>query len=185
MNKEIFIHDDLKRDLKDLLSQGKINAALYLSKEMSKALNQPFYFAHHKKPHYPVWNYSAPTVFVHLNPGSGLGDISSPEAFYAQTWQNDMRNKYKSSPEATLNEFTNKYIEDCKSYAKNRFGVLKQRDNFDFKQACFLKDWPESGIDLRDGYSHDIQRFNSINVLDQKLLLELFPYGSNTISTKS
>jgi len=36
---------------------------------------------------------------------------------------------------------------------------------------------------LKDGYDYEVQRYNSINVLDQKLQLELFPYGSNTIST--
>ncbi len=45
--------------------------------------------------------------------------------------------------------------------------------------------WKDSGIELKNGDLKDraIQQFNSVNVLNQKLQLELFPYGSNTIDT--
>ncbi len=175
---------ELYADLSDLLSTGRINRAMQLTRDYSQTLGKPFYFSHIKWPHYPTHNLDAKTAFVHLNPGTGLGDTSSMENFLSQKWDKEKFFAEHSLPaNATLDQVVEMYKYESEWYARKRFGEKKERDNFDFKQACFLKQWPDSGIELQDGYDHDTQRINSINVIDQKLQLELFPYGSNTIST--
>jgi hypothetical protein len=62
----------LHRDFSDLLNTGKITEAEWLSKELSNLLGKPIYFSHFGEPHYPVQNFDAQTVFVHLNPGASL-----------------------------------------------------------------------------------------------------------------
>jgi hypothetical protein len=76
----------LKEDLNDLLVHGKINRAINLSKNLSSIISTPVYFSHHLIPHYPTSNLDAKTVFIHLNPGAGLGDTSSSEVFFNQKW---------------------------------------------------------------------------------------------------
>ena len=174
---------ELKRDLDDLITTGRTKEAMRLTKEYSEFLGQPFYFAHHGIPHYPINNFDAPTVFAHLNPGSGLGEISSMESFSAQTCGDYLMTKYGLNKDSNISEYIEKYVYFTEWYARNRFDRDNERDNFDYKQACFLKGFPENGIDLKDGHDHDVQKHNSINVIDQKLQLELFPYSSNKIDT--
>lgn len=176
---------ELYRDLKELFDLGQIKEAMRLTSEYSKTLSKPFYFAHHKIPHYPVRNFDCPTVFVNLNPGTGLGDTSSMDCFFKQKWNgcfngNDILQKSKN-----IDELLRNYIEEWESYAHKRFDEKGEKDNFDYKTACFLLYWPDNGIDLKRGdlKDNEVQRYNTINVIDQKLQLELFPYGSNTIST--
>jgi hypothetical protein len=178
----------LHRDFSDLLNTGKITEAEWLSKELSNLLGKPIYFSHFGEPHYPVQNFDAQTVFVHLNPGAGLGDTSTPEIFFKQKWNRDsfvQRHNLNNSSEVV--DVLEAYKKGWKNYAYQRFIVNNEFDNFDFKQACFLLHWADSGIDLRSGDLKDrkIQQHNSVNVLNQKLQLELFPYGSNFIDTKS
>lgn len=175
---------ELFKDYIDLKNEGHINEAMKLTKEYSDVLGKPFYFSHHGTPHYPTRNFEAPTVFVHLNPGASLGDTSNFENFFAQKWDSvNFYNQHGLNNNSTIEEIIEKYAYDWEWYARNRFGRDNQRDNFDFKQACFLKGFPNNGIDLKEGYDYEVQKFNSINVLDQKLQLELFPYASNTIDT--
>jgi len=176
---------ELYSDLRDLFKDGQIKTAMRLTKDYSETLGKSFYFAHHKVPHYPVRNFDAPTVFVNLNPGTSLGDTSAIECFFKQKWNGcfngiDIMQKSKNSEDLLQN-----YIEVWEWYARKRFGENGEKDNFDYKTACFLLYWPDNGIDLKKGNLKvkDNQKYNTINVIDQKLQLELFPYGSNTIST--
>lgn len=176
----------LKIDFTELLNKGRITRAEYLSRELSSLLNKPIYFSHFGEPHYPVQNFDAKTVFVHLNPGAGLGDTSTPEKFYSQRWNREgFFRRFNLTEGAGIEEVLKAYKTGWENYAHQRFIVNNEFDNFDFKQACFLLHWPDSGIDLKNGDLRDrtIQQYNSVNVLNQKLQLELFPYGSNTINT--
>jgi hypothetical protein len=180
------LHTLLLQDFTELLSYGKILRAENLSKELTTLLGAPFYLSHFGLPHYPVQQLDAATVFVHLNPGAGLGDTSTPDTFYAQRWKKEaFYTKHGLSENARVEDVVNCYIDDWKSYAHERFIVKGEMDNFDYKQACFLLHWPESGIDLKKGdlSSRALQQHNMVNVLNQKLQLELFPYGSNSIAT--
>ncbi len=181
------IHNNLlNQDLNDLLSTGKINRAIHLSKSLSALVGSPIYFSHHAIPHYPTANLDAKTVFVHLNPGAGLGDSSTPEVFFNQKWnKSSFYQERNITQEMDINRFLHIYVQEWTEYAYNRFVIKNEFDNFDYKQACFLLHWQNSGIELKQGDLADktIQQFNSVNVLNQKLQLELFPYGSNSIDT--
>ena len=184
MNQQI--HPWLKEDLNDLLVDGKINRAISLSRDLSNLMKSSMFFGHFSDPHYPTTNFDANTVFVHLNPGAGLGNIASEEEFYAQKWnRQQLIAEYKLSENASIEQLIEAYAESWRNYAYNRFVRDKEFDNFDYKQACFLLHWENSGIELKKGDLKDreIQQTNSVNVINQKLQLELFPYGSNTIDT--
>jgi hypothetical protein len=175
---------ELKRDLEELVKTGQMNEAMKLTKEFSAIIGKPIYFAHFGSPHFPTRNFEAPTVFVHLNPGASVGDTSNFDTFFSQKWNKvDFYNQHRLKNNSTIEEIIEKYAYDWEWYARNRFDRDNQRDNFDFKQACFLKGFPDNGIDLKDGHDYEIQKNNSINVIDQKLQLELFPYSSNSIDT--
>ncbi len=176
----------LIEDYQDLLSEGKIKRAITLSRSLSNLMKSPMYFSHFSEPHYPTNNLDAKTVFVHLNPGVGLGNTNSENEFYNQKWNKDKLTKeYNLSESATIEEWLNAYSESWKNYAHDRFVVKNEFDNFDYKQACFLLHWENSGIEFIKGNLKDreIQQTNIVNVINQKLQLELFPYGSNTIDT--
>lgn len=176
----------LNKDFEDLLVNARITRAISLSSELTNLMKSPMYFSHFSEPHYPTNNLDAKTVFVHLNPGVGLGNINSEDEYFAQTWDKQRNaDSYKLSTNASIEEWINAYSESWKNYAHDRFIVKNEFDNFDYKQACFLLHWKNSGIDLIKGNLKDreIQRTNSVNVINQKLQLELFPYGSNTIDT--
>ena len=180
------INNWLYQDLKELLSDGKINRAISLSKKLSTLMNSNLYFSHFSEPHYPTFNLDAKTVFVHLNPGASLGNTNSEAEFYAQKWdKNELLKTYRLSENASIEQWIVAYSDSWKNYAYDRFIVKNKFDNFDYKQACFLLHWQNSGIELKQGDLSDktIQQFNSVNVLNQKLQLELFPYGSNSIDT--
>ena len=176
----------LYKDFEELLVNGKITSAISLSRDLTNLMKSPMYFSHFSEPHYPTFNQDAKTVFVHLNPGAGLGNINSEDEYYSQTWDKQRNaDGYKLSSNASIDEWINAYSESWKNYAHYRFVVKNEFDNFDYKQACFLLHWENSGIDLIKGNLKDreIQQTNSVNVINQKLQLELFPYGSNTIDT--
>ncbi len=180
------IQTPLRRDYTDLLTHGKMLEAEKLSRELSALLDVPFYFSHFGNPHYPVQNIEAKTVFVHLNPGAGLGQFNTESEFFAQRWDKDAFYKQHGlAQQVGIDEVLNGYIQGWKNYAHQRFVIKGEMDNFDFKQACFLMHWPESGINLINGdLSHrTVQQQNMVNVIEQKLQLELLPYGSNTINT--
>ena len=176
----------LIEDYQDLLTEGKIKRAISLSRDLSNLMRSSMYFSHFSEPHYPTFNLDAQTVFVHLNPGAGLGNTNSDDEYYAQKWnRQQLIEDYKLSEKASIDQWLVAYAESWKNYAHNRFVVKNEFDNFDYKQACFLLHWENSGIDLIKGNLKDreIQQTNSINVINQKLQLELFPYASNTIDT--
>jgi hypothetical protein len=176
----------LIEDYQDLLLEGKIKRAITLSRSLSNLMKSPLYFSHFSEPHYPTNNLDAKTVFVHLNPGVGLGNTNSENEFYNQKWNKDKLTKeYNLTESASIEEWLNAYSESWKNYAHDRFVVKNEFDNFDYKQACFLLHWENSGIEFIKGNLKDreIQQTNIVNVINQKLQLELFPYGSNTIDT--
>ena len=109
------LHLGLQRDFKDLLNAGKITKAEQLSKDLTNLLGQTIYFSHFGEPHYPVHNLDAKTVFVHLNPGSGLGNTSSSENFYSQRWnREEFFRLHQLNESAGLEEVLSAYKRGCR-----------------------------------------------------------------------
>lgn len=176
----------LVEDFEDLFKTGRLNRAVALSKALKKHSISPVYFSHTLLPHYPVRNLSASTVFIHLNPGAGVGKIVDEGLFFNQTWNYEkFLIDFNLKPEASIHEAIGAYKEYWRNYATNRFIKNSEKDNFDYKQACFLLHWKDSGIHLNWSNLKDpeVQKQNTVNVLDQKLQLELIPYCSNALDT--
>lgn len=177
---------ELYKDYSDLLSVGQIKRAAQLSKDIFEFTGKLFYLSHTGEPHYPTRNFDAKTVFVHLNPGSGAGNFSSMEDYLSRKCHKYcLFETYGVPIDASLDQVIEGYINKWEKYAYNRYVVEKKKDNFDYKQACFLLHWEDSGIELKNGNLKDdeIQRVNTVNIINQKLQLELFPYASNKIDT--
>jgi hypothetical protein len=181
-----FEHPWLREDYKDLLEHGQIKRAIGLSKELTSVAGKAMLFSHTGKPHHAVRNLDAKTVFAHLNPGASVGAHGSTEAFFeTKCKKEDLARRHELDAGAEVEELLAAYKKWSVQYAHQRFVINGDFDNFDYKQACFLLHWPDSGIDLKNGNLKDrsIQRHNIVNVLDQKLQLELIPYASNTTDT--
>jgi hypothetical protein len=131
----------------------------------------------------------ADTVMLMLNPGQDVVLANNPMITYE---------KIKSGFEIgkgininSLKDFIDTYKENSKNYGE----IDKNRaDNFDLKQAAFLKHWDDCGVDfagfLDDDYKklgtskEDVAKKDKINkeakrnVLMQKLSMDLIPYAS-------
>lgn len=119
-------------------------------------------------PMYFSGNFEAQTVFVMLNPGSGINNNYS--------FAVNEKCKYSS-----VDDFIQNYIDKHINYGKNDAARL---DNFDLKQAAFLVNFEDSGINipnfLVDLKNHDLKLRAKEAVLMNKLQLELIPYHSST-----
>ena len=135
-------------------------------------------------PSFFVGDRNAETVMVMLNPGQDVALANNPISTYKRI---DRGNKIgKGINISSLNDFIDTYKEDSKFYGEIDVNRL---DNFDLKQAAFLKPWVDCGVDLNgfldQGYEklgndekNEIHKEAKKNVLMQKLSLELIPYAS-------
>ena len=190
------LDDRIKTDLENLYNRDllkfieqfkncKIDAAEQLSKNLFGTPNE---LSSHGLPGYYTGNRKAKTVMVMLNPGSDV--ISQDNPFVTEKTLNKLKINTVNS-----DEFVNSFQEGCRN-----FGDLdKVRiDNFDIKQAAFLKAWDKdkSEVDIPDEFPGMLKNLSSKlskkekedrdnllretkkNVLTQKLQLELIPYAS-------
>jgi hypothetical protein len=153
---------DITKDLSDLFTKDKIEEAIRLNNNLG--MN---YFSSNFKPMFFNGNYEAKTVFVMLNPGAGKNDKYS------------FLNTQERAELLNLENFIDKYISEQR-YA----GQYKNKiDNFDLKQAAFLYDFQNSGINIPDFFSNTNQNECKLkaqeSVLINKLQLELIPYYSS------
>ena len=156
----------INRDLEERLKGNPISKAVELSKLHA--------FSTKGMPGYFTGNRDADTVFVHLNPGLDANEAD-------ERW--DFETKYFSKK-----NFINDYIDSRRNYGKND---RMREDSFDFKQAAFLYDWENSGIDFPSNvdwnkiHSRSKAAINiswldaKEHVLMDKLQLELVPYASS------
>lgn len=176
-------------DLKDLYNggsyDGRMQRTLELSRAISKCVGKEIRFNHHTLPHYPVMNFDAKTVFIHLNPGVDGIKGYDEEKFEKRRWDGQL--PYADPPRAneSFDEFVRRFCANSTNYATIRFSSGKDLDGFERKSVRYLLDWPDSGIQLREENNMMDTIANCINVLDQKLQLELFPYGSASFDTQS
>ena len=136
-------------------------------------------------PGYYAGERNTKTVMVMLNPGV-RAEINDTDITEISKYGFD-----KSSLEA----FINSYHSRCQTGVEqdlDKEGKIRI-NNFDIKQAAFLKDWTDSGVTIPDGFpcngneDRDVLRETRVNVLEQKLQLELIPYASQkfrSVSTK-
>ena len=160
----------LKQDLDDLYNNGKGIGEMQGAKVLDGIIaTQPGQtsFATKGIPSYGGGKRGAKTVMVMLNPGE---DVTKANA-------NLKRDLCKRGM---------KDLQDIYSY--NEFNAhyghwdRKRPDPFDLKQAFFLRDWGNTGIDLPIGLcansSPEEKLVAKEKVLDDKQQLELIPYAS-------
>jgi 5'(3')-deoxyribonucleotidase len=155
------LYQAIRTDLIDLYENDKIENAVNFNRAVGKE-----FIAENFKPMYFSGNYQAKTVFVMLNPGSGMNNNYS--------FAKSDKSKYEN-----VEEFINSYIDGHTNYGKLDFNRL---DNFDLKQAAFLLPFKDAGIQIPD-FTEDLNNKGlklkaKESVLMNKLQLELIPYHS-------
>lgn len=143
----------------------------------------------HGMPGFFAGKRDADTVMVMLNPGQDVALANNPITTYDRINRGNKIRKGISIK--SLQDFIDTYKVDSENYGD----IDKDRaDNFDLKQAAFLKHWDDCGVDfagfLNDDYKklrkgeEDVTKKENINkeakrnVLMQKLSLDLIPYAS-------
>jgi hypothetical protein len=150
--------NEIKEDLQSLFQNNKVKRA----EALNAGLNRNF-ISENCVPMYFTGKHDASTVLVMLNPCNENNQYS-----------------FKDDP-ATQNvsfeQYCLQYMDDHIHYGK-KFRSNKI-DAFDLKQAAFLMPFIHSGIELPDFIEDSHQKLNAqVNVLTQKLQLELIPYCS-------
>ena len=195
----------IEEDLKDLYDSGilkfieqfkncKIKEAEQLSKNLFGTPNE---LSSHGLPGYFAGKRDAKTVMVMLNPGSDV--VSQDNPFVTEKTLKKLGINIVNS-----DEFVNTFQEGCKNFGNLDLvdeGKDKGKiriDNFDIKQAAFLKAWDKdkSEVDIPDKFPDmfknlpsklskkekedrdDLLRETKQKVLMSKLQLELIPYAS-------
>ena len=175
----------IHQDLKDLLTNHQINAAVELSNELfGEKASKEHAISTKGMPGYYAGERNAQTVMVMLNPGVNA-EINDTDNYY----QTEI-SKYGFDT-SSLEAFINSYHSRCQTGVEqdlDKEGKIRI-DNFDIKQAAFLKDWTDSGVTIPDVFpcngneDRDVLRETRVNVLKQKLQLELVPYASQKFSS--
>ena len=224
------LDDRVKKDLGDLYNKGEIDGAKDLDdlvktdkskyRNLQNLANTPgaqitlqrymmdqTSFATRALPVYGWGKRDAKTVMVMLNPGNGV-ENANRELLYELKKRNMSKMFKKLScgnacPQVALNN--NDLTDDIKHY--NDFNANYgdwdrwRMDNFDLKQAFFLRHWKSCGVGLDDdnlkyiiGYQssndeeekaevHKRQLEEKRKVLMEKRQLELVPYASRSFSS--
>ena len=200
------LDDRIKKDTEDLYNSGiltfiqqfkncKIKAAEQLSMDLFGTSDE---LSSHGLPGYYTGKRDAKTVMVMLNPGSDV--ISQNNPFVTEkALERTMKELGITNPSSSA-DFFNLFVEGSNKYGdidKDDEGNIRI-DNFDIKQAAFLKAWDKnkSEVDIPDEFPgmlknlpskpskkekedrDNLLRKTKQNVLMQKLQLELIPYAS-------
>ncbi len=166
------------------LSGAKELIKLFKIDESEKNSGQPVeVLSTHGLPGFFAGKRDADTVMLMLNPGQDVSLANNPITTYDRI--------KKGINIDSLEDFISTFKDNSTRYGD----IDKDRaDNFDLKQAAFLKDWDDCGVDfagfLDDDYKklgkseEDVTKKENINkeakrnVLMQKLSLDLIPYAS-------
>lgn len=155
----------IEKDLAERRNGNSITAAKQLA-PLAKA-GHGFQFSTQGLPTYFTGDRDAQTVFVQLNPGM---DAEKADA----KWTEYTKEFNTSNLEA--------FIADYKT-RQQYFGLTDRLryDKFDVRQAAFLYEWKDSGINFSENINW-LSREEKLNakelVLMQKLQLELIPFAS-------
>ena len=158
----------LKEDLLSLYNENYIAKARKLNQDIAtdRKSNQDF-IAENYEPMYFTGKFDAKTVFVMLNPGS------KKEENYSFKSDTNGKIKYK--------DFDSFFQSHKKKHINYGFDDKDRPDNFDIKQAAFLYNFKDSGLELPN-FMQDKDKKTMLMakeiVLMNKLQLELVPYVS-------
>lgn len=177
--------------LNDIKSVGGISAAIDLSKDLFGENGEPKDDAYALStiglPGYFTGNREAKTVMVMLNPGISAMENDNPLRTMKSIKDLEI------DLDKGVDEFINSYIEKNSKYGEHKSYKV---DAFDLKQAVFLSAWIDTGVDIPKGFPEllkentckkdavikkeidKLKKDATINVLTQKLQLELIPYAS-------
>ena len=198
------LDDRIKTDIEDLYNSGilkfieqfkncKIKAAEQLSKNL---FGTPDELSSHGLSGYYTGKRDAKTVMVMLNPGSDV--VSQNNPFVTEkALERTMKELGITNPSSS-DDFFNLFVEGSNKYGdidKDDEGNIRI-DNFDIKQAAFLKAWDKnkSEVDIpydfpdmlknlpskpseKEKVRDKLLRETKQKVLMQKLQLELIPYA--------
>ena len=177
-------------DFVEQYKQFELSGAKDLSKLFDSKAGKPNeVISTHGMPGFFAGDRDADTVMLMLNPGQDVALANNPMITYERIMR--VKKIAKGININTLDDFVYTYKEDSKNYGE----IDKDRaDNFDLKQAAFLKHWKDCGVDfagfLDDDYKklgtskEDVAEKDIINkeakrnVLMQKLSMDLIPYAS-------
>lgn len=159
----------------NLTEADKLSINLFGNRDVIATRGVPSFF---------VGKRDAETVMVMLNPGQDVALANNPISTYERINRGNIIGKGINI--SSLNDFIDTYKEDSKFYGEIDVNRL---DNFDLKQAAFLKPWKGWDVIIKDfldpGYEklgkdekNEIHKEAKKNVLKQKLSLELIPYAS-------
>lgn len=154
--------DYIKQDLESIYFSNYIAKARELNEKLKKD-----FISDNCLPLHFTGKQDAKTILVMLNPGNENKEYS---------FKDDNENK-----DISFERFYENYLNGHINY-----GLLNREnkiDAFDLKQAAFLMAFSNSGIELPDFIQNpDKKLIAQVNVLMQKLQLELIPYCSRTFS---
>lgn len=167
--------DRIVKDLTELYNDGatpgNIKDALRLN-GLIPAENRQKSFATRALPGYYCGDRTAKTVMIMLNPGCDVEKANR-----------ELMDELKRRSMKNAADLEN-YHEWCENYGHHD---RERQDNFDLKQAFFIRHWKDSGISLPKDLNPDSDEQTKLDakeiVLTQKLSLELIPYASRTFST--
>lgn len=145
----------MKRDFDEFRSTGKIERAKLLTQKTGMHVN------HNEYPEYFFGNLGAKFVLVHLNPK-----------------QEDNTDTHYTG-EFKYEDFTD-YVIYHQQFGENNYAEAiknRRKSMFDTKQIHFIK--PFNVLDL----DHEDEFINLQRVIDNKLQLELIPFGSSSFKT--
>lgn len=177
------LDERITQDLNDLFNGKPIMAANDLSNELfGEVASKEHAISTEGMPGYYAGDRNAKTVMVMLNPGVN-----------AKKKDDNCNEEIRKSgiDKSSLEAFINSYHSRCHSGVEkdlDKDGKIRI-DNFDIKQAAFLKDWLDSGVTIHADFpcdvkeARDVHREVRVNVLKQKLQLELVPYASQKFSS--
>ena len=148
---------EVRAEVEEFLTTGSMRRAV----ELARATGEPF--NHDIAPMFFTGDPEGRLVLVHLNPRHTPGE--------APIWLRDIRT-------------VEGYLDRHRHFGRDMYGpgsTSGHRSAFDHKQVAFLR--PFGLVDLPSGEGLNDRQTNLVRVCDDKLQLELVPYGSARFST--
>ena len=150
----------MRDDIEEFVATRKMQKALDLTDQTRQ------HFNHNEYPHYFTGKLDANVVLVHLNPRQAKNDA---DTYGGTLWWSNFE----------------EYFDYFQHFGGIRYGKQSGRSHkspFDHKQIRFLR--PFNVIDFVDAANKEDVYTNLERVIDNKLQLELIPYGSESFSTR-